>query len=71
MKSISVTILSLCFAFTIKSQTISVSGNVKDVKSNSPIENAKVQIKNINNGLIDSVFSDVIGNWQYDMANIG
>lgn len=50
------------------SQSISIIGNVKDVKTNSPIENAKVQIKNINNGLIDSVFSDAIGNWQYDIA---
>ncbi len=50
------------------SQSISITGNVKDVKTNSPIENAKVQIKNINNGLIDSVFSDAIGNWQYDIA---
>ena len=47
MKSIFVTVLCLCFTFTIKSQTISISGNVKDVKTNSPIENAKVQIKNI------------------------
>ena len=68
MKSISVTVLSLCFTFIIKSQTISISGNIKDVKTNSPIENAKVQIKNTSNGLIDSVFSDAIGNWQYDIA---
>ena len=50
------------------SQSISITGNVKDVKTNSPIENAKVQIKNTHNGLIDSVFSDAIGNWQYDIA---
>ena len=68
MKSIFVTVLCLCFTFTIKSQTISISGNVKDVKTNSPIEGAKVQIKNISNGMVDSVFSDVIGNWQYDIA---
>ncbi|HEX9253657.1 MAG TPA: T9SS type A sorting domain-containing protein, partial [Ignavibacteriaceae bacterium] len=68
MKSIFITILSLCFAFTIKSQTIFITGNIKDVKTNSPIDNAKVQIKNISNGLIDSVFSDAVGNWQYDIA---
>ena len=68
MKSIFVTVLSLCFTFIIKSQTISISGNIKDLKTNSPIENAKVQIKNTSNGLIDSVFSDAIGNWQYDIA---
>jgi len=50
------------------SQSISITGNVKNVKTNSPIEYAKVQIKNINNGLIDSVFSDAIGNWHYDIA---
>lgn len=47
-------------------QTISFSGNVKDLKNSSPIENAKVQIKNVDTGIIDSVFSDAIGNWQYD-----
>jgi membrane dipeptidase len=64
--------LLLIFAVTIinsgVAQTISISGNVKDIKSNSPIENAKVQIKNSQNGLIDSVFSNAIGNWQYDIA---
>ena len=68
MKSVAILVLSLCFVLIIKSQTISISGNIKDVKTNSPIENAKVQIKNISNGLIDSVFSDAIGNWQYDIA---
>ena len=62
----------LIFAVTIinsgVAQTISITGNVKDIKSNSSIENAKVQIKNSQNGLIDSVFSDAIGNWQYDIA---
>ena len=50
------------------SQSISITGNIKDVQTNSPIENAKVQIKNISNGIIDSVFSDTFGNWQYDIA---
>ena len=49
------------------SQTISINGNVKDLKGNTPIENAKVQIKNLQNGSIDSIFSDAIGNWQYDV----
>lgn len=68
MKYISVAVLSLCFVFIIKSQTISITGTVKDYKSNSPIENAKVKIRNSTGGLIDSVFSDAIGNWQYDIA---
>ena len=68
MKIISTIVLSFCFVFIIRSQTISISGNIQDVKTNSPIENAKVQIKNTHNGLIDSVFSDAIGNWQYDIA---
>ena len=68
MKFISSAILSFCFVSIVNSQTISISGSIKDVKSNSPIENAKVQIKNLNNGLIDSVFSNAIGNWQYDIA---
>ena len=68
MKYISVALLSLCFVFIIKSQTISITGTVKDYKSNSPIEYAKIQIRNSTGGLIDSVFSDAIGNWQYDIA---
>lgn len=68
MKYISVALLSLCFVFIIKSQTISITGTVKDYKSNSPIEYAKIQIRNSAGGLIDSVFSDAIGNWQYDIA---
>lgn len=68
MKYISVAVLSLCFVFIIKSQTISITGTVKDYKSNSPIEYAKIQIRNSTGGLIDSVFSDAIGNWQYDIA---
>jgi len=67
MKSVSIAVLSICFVFTLRSQTISISGNVKDVKTNSPIENAKVQIKNLYNGMVDSVFSDATGNWQYDI----
>jgi membrane dipeptidase len=50
------------------SQSISITGYIKDLESNSPIENAKVEIKNISNGIIDSVFSDAFGNWQYDIA---
>lgn len=68
MKSSFIFILSLCLALSLKSQTISISGNVKDLGTNSPLENAKVQIKNLSNGFIDSVFSDAIGNWQYDIA---
>jgi membrane dipeptidase len=65
-------IYTLVFLFLLSivqfSQSISITGNIKDLKSNSPIENAKVQIKNISNGIIDSVFSDAFGNWQYDIA---
>ena len=68
MKPVSIAVLSLCFVLTLRSQTISISGNTKDAKSDAPIENAKIQIKNLANGLIDSVFSDAIGNWQYDIA---
>ena len=68
MKRVSTIIIVLFFSALQYSQTISVSGNIKDVKTNSPIENAKVQIKNLSNGLIDTVFSNAIGNWQYDIA---
>jgi membrane dipeptidase len=68
MKRVSTIIIVLILSALQYSQTISVSGNVKDEKTNSPIEGAKVQIKNISNGMVDSVFSDVTGNWQYDIA---
>jgi membrane dipeptidase len=65
-------IYTLVFLFLISivqfSQSISITGNIKDLESNSPIENAKVQIKNTSSGIIDSVFSDAFGNWQYDIA---
>ncbi|MDP2364443.1 MAG: membrane dipeptidase [Ignavibacteria bacterium] len=68
MKMFCTVVFILIFSTVPFSQSISVSGNVKDYKTNSPIENAKVQIKNLANGLMDSVFSDAIGNWQYDIA---
>jgi membrane dipeptidase len=68
MKSITYIFLSLFIAFTIEAQTISITGNIKDLENNSPIENAKVQIKHLQSGFIDSVFSDAIGNWQYDIV---
>jgi membrane dipeptidase len=67
MKSITYIFLSLFIALTINAQTISITGNIKDLISNSPIENAKVQIKDLHGGFVDSVFSDAIGNWQYDI----
>ena len=68
MKLVFLIIFTIAICLPGVSQTISVTGNIKDLKSNSPIENAKVQIKNLQTGLIDSVFSDPIGNWQYDIA---
>jgi membrane dipeptidase len=58
------------FSLSGVAQTISFSGNIKDFKSNSPIENAKVQIKDLQSGFVDSVFTDVIGNWQYDIVTL-
>ncbi len=68
MKKVYLTVFYLFLSAVQYSQTISVSGNIRNVTTNSPIEGAKVQIKNISNGMIDSVFSDLIGNWQYDIA---
>lgn len=53
----------LCnYSFT---QTITISGNVKDIITNSPIEGAKVELKELNSDTIDSVFTDFSGNWNY------
>lgn len=68
MKKIYTLVFTFLFSIVHFAQSISVTGNIKDVQTNSPIENAKVQIKNISNGIIDSVFSDAFGNWQYDIA---
>lgn len=51
-------------------QTISVTGNVKEIKNNAPIENARVRIKNLSNGVMDSVFTDIAGNWEYDILTV-
>ncbi|MCU0342964.1 MAG: T9SS type A sorting domain-containing protein, partial [Ignavibacterium sp.] len=68
MKKFYILILILFLSAFHYSQTISISGNIKDLAVNSPIEGAKVQIKNVSNGMVDSVFSDAVGNWQYDIA---
>lgn len=68
MKKEAILVLLFQFYITINPQTISVSGNVKDLSFNFPIENAKVQIKNLSNGIVDSVFTDAFGNWQYDLV---
>ncbi|MBE0538621.1 MAG: membrane dipeptidase [Ignavibacterium sp.] len=60
--------LTLSFVLFINAQTISISGTVKEYSHNSPILNAKVQIKNLDNGSVDSVFTDAFGDWQYDIA---
>jgi membrane dipeptidase len=62
--TIFICLLFMCFN---QAQTISVSGNIKDIITYSPIQDAKIQIKNLSNGLVDSVFSDAVGNWQYDI----
>jgi len=67
MKIVFTVIFCALLSASIDAQTISISGNIKDIKSSSPIENAKVQIKNLSNGSVDTVFSDIIGNWQYDI----
>ncbi len=56
-----------CFSVVINSQSVSISGNVKDLKENFPIENAKIKIKNIYSGFTDSVFTDILGNWEYNL----
>jgi membrane dipeptidase len=70
MKLFFLFICTLVFSLSGVAQTISFSGNIKDFKSNSPIENAKVQIKDLQSGFVDSVFTDVIGNWQYDIVTL-
>ncbi|MBK7630380.1 MAG: membrane dipeptidase [Ignavibacteriales bacterium] len=67
MKLIIILILiSFCSASQF-AQSVSFSGNVKNILTNSPIQDAKIQIKNLSNGSVDSVFSDAIGNWQYNI----
>ena len=64
-------IISFCLTNLLAfAQTITITGSVKDLKTNSPIENAKIQIKDLTNGGLDSVFSDLAGNWQYDVMAV-
>ncbi len=51
--------------YQFSAQTL--TGNVKDLKTNAPISNSKVEIKNLDNGIIDSVFTDQSGNWTYNL----
>jgi len=45
----------------------SLSGNVKDANTNTNISASKVQIKNLDNGITDSVFTNSTGNWYYTL----
>jgi membrane dipeptidase len=45
----------------------SLSGNVKDANTNANISASKVQIKNLDNGITDSVFTNSTGNWYYTL----
>lgn len=65
---ITLIILSL-FCNSVFSQNISITGFVKDLITNAPIEGAKVELKNLESNLIDSVFTDVSGNWQYQIIS--
>lgn len=40
-------------------------GNVKDKKTDSPILYARVIIKNLDNGIVDSLYTNNLGNWSY------
>lgn len=60
-------VLLILFAITCQLQAQSISGNVKDANSNSNIPDSKVQIKNLDNGIIDSVFTNSTGNWYYTL----
>lgn len=70
MKSLLILLSFYFFGVILNAQTISITGNVKDLKSNSPIEDARVRIKNYSNGITDSVFTDIGGTWQYDVMAV-
>lgn len=59
--------LVILFSITYQLQPQSVSGNVKDANSNINIPDSKVQIKNLDNGITDSVFTNSTGNWYYTL----
>ncbi len=58
-------VLALSVSTTNQITAQTLSGNVKDVKTNNPIPNVKVLIKNLDNGLEDAVFTNTSGNWNY------
>jgi membrane dipeptidase len=61
----------IVIAFTVLEITAvypqSLSGNVKDANTNTNISASKVQIKNLDNGITDSVFTNSTGNWYYTL----
>ncbi|MFO7524288.1 MAG: hypothetical protein R6W68_02435, partial [Ignavibacteriaceae bacterium] len=59
--------LVILFSITYQLRAQSVSGNVKDANSNINIPDSKVQIKNLDNGITDSVFTNSTENWYYTL----
>lgn len=60
-------VLFILLSLTFQLQAQSISGNVKDANSNTNIPDSKVQIKNLDNGIMDSVFTNSTGNWYYTL----
>lgn len=50
------------------SQTVTISGDVRALKTNLPITGVKVSVKNNDTQQLDSVFTDASGNWQYSVV---
>lgn len=72
MKNLLLLTIFILSSTVANSQTFSISGNVKDKITNAPIENAKVELRELSSGITDSVFTDLSGNWQYQflLSNI-
>ena len=45
-----------------------IGGCVTDFNSSEPINNALIEIRNTESDFIDSLFSDINGNWDYDLV---
>lgn len=68
MKIIIALSLSLIISFPLYAQ--SISGNIKDFKTNVNLDSVKVQISFINTGNNEIVYTDLFGNWSYTITDV-
>ncbi len=68
MKNALYVLILILFTINALPQSLTVSGNVKALKTGQAIQNVKVSVINLETQQRDSVFTDASGNWQYNIV---